>query len=401
MCWGAQHHASCFSPSYSRPPDSPPPALAAAAPPANDAYLASLPVDKREFTASTDTTEATTQADLFNPSRDGAPLGGAGPENTTCKGTPFGKTVWYDLAPQVDGGVVIRATGFATVVAVYEWSGTTSQITRMVDCSANASVDDLVLDVRGKRNYTIQVGGADGIGGPLNLKVDYFPDRDRDCQIDDLDRCPTVAGIERFGGCPPELSSRPRLTFANTASGIRITRLWVDRVPKGGESGRPLRRLRFADRHGPAHRHRRALTLCGPRRQRRRHDLGEGDDGPQRHRDLPLRRDRQVPVLAGARRRHQGVARTLSERPHGEVRALLVRLRVLVCAVFAVLASAAPAQAQLETPPTVIPFQDGHTPPVRSGAGAVLATDCGDRTVASGGWDGGTYLVLGVPVRRS
>ena len=87
---------------------------------------------------------------------------GRGPENTTCKGTPFGKTVWYDLAPQVDGGVVIRATGFATVVAVYEWSGTTSQITRMVDCSANASVDDLVLDVRGKRNYTIQVGGANG-----------------------------------------------------------------------------------------------------------------------------------------------------------------------------------------------------------------------------------------------
>ncbi len=211
------------------------PALAAAAPPANDAYLASSPVDKREFTASTDTTEATTQPDLFNPSRDGAPLGGAGPENTTCKGTPFGKTVWYDLAPQVDGGVVIRATGFATVVAVYEWSGTTSQITRMVECSANASVDDLVVDVRGKRNYTIQVGGANGIGGPLNLKVDYFADRDRDAQIDDLDRCPTVAGIERFGGCPPELSSRPRLTFANTVSGIRITRLWVDRVPKGAK----------------------------------------------------------------------------------------------------------------------------------------------------------------------
>ena len=79
-------------------------------------------MNKREFTATTDTTEATTQADLFNPSRDGAPLGGAGPENTTCKGAPFGKTVWYDLAPPADGDAVIRATGFATVVAVYEWS---------------------------------------------------------------------------------------------------------------------------------------------------------------------------------------------------------------------------------------------------------------------------------------
>ena len=72
-------------------------------------------------------------------------------------------------------------------------------------------------------------------------------------------------------------------------------------------------------------------------------------------------------------------------------------LRVLACAVFAVLASAAPAQAQLETPPTVIPFEDGHTPPIRSGAGEVLASDCGDRTVASGGWNGGTYLILGCP----
>ena len=105
----------------------------------------------------------------------------------------------------------------------------------------------------------------------------------------------------------------------------------------------------------------------------------------------------KIPVLAGARRRHQSSPGTLSERADGEVRELLVSLRVLACAVFAVLASAAPAQAQLETAPTVIPFEDGHTPPVRSGAGAVLRSDCGDRTVASGGRDGGTYLVLGCP----
>src|SRR5215210_2605573 len=95
------------------------PALAAAAPPSNDNYLASVPVDKPEFTATADTTEATTQADLFNPNRNGAPLGGGEPEPTSCRGTAFGKTVWYDLAPQVDGGVQIRATGIPTVVAVY------------------------------------------------------------------------------------------------------------------------------------------------------------------------------------------------------------------------------------------------------------------------------------------
>lgn len=211
------------------------PALAAAAPPANDAYLASLPVNSEQFTATTDTTEATTQADLFNPSRDGAPLGGAGPENTTCKGASFGKTVWYDLAPPANGNAVIRATGFATAVAIYEWSEQTSQITRMVDCSANAAADDVIVSVTKGRNYTIQVGGVGAIGGPLTLRVEYFADRDRDGQLDDFDECPTVPGIERSGGCPPQLTSRPRLTFANTASGIRITRLWVERVPKGGK----------------------------------------------------------------------------------------------------------------------------------------------------------------------
>jgi hypothetical protein len=211
------------------------PALAAAAPPVNDAYLASLPVTNVDFTATTDTTEATTQTDLFNPSATGAPLGGGDAEPTACKGTPIGKTVWYDLAPQADGDVLIRATGFTTVVAVYEWSEQTSRITRTVDCSANAAAEDFAVSVRAKRHYTIQVGGANGAGGPLNLKVDYLPDTDRDGVTDLLDTCPSVAGIERLGGCVPELSSRPRLTFANTGSGIRITRLWVERVPKGGK----------------------------------------------------------------------------------------------------------------------------------------------------------------------
>src|SRR3954462_13940868 len=88
------------------------PALASAAPPVNDNYLASLPVDSLEFTGTADTTEATTQTDLFNPNRGGQPLAGGAPEPLDCKGTAFGKTVWYDLAPKVDGGVQIRATGF-------------------------------------------------------------------------------------------------------------------------------------------------------------------------------------------------------------------------------------------------------------------------------------------------
>ena len=212
------------------------PALAAAAPPANDNYLASLPVDKDDFTATVDTTEATTQPDLFNPSRTGAPLGGGDAETTNCKGTEFGKTVWYDLAPQVSGGLQLRATGFQTVVAVYEWDPQDSKITRLVDCSANAGVDDLLLTVKGKKNYTIQVGGVAGAGGALNFNALFFPDTDGDGILDDQpDKCKTVPGIERFGGCPPELKVVPSIGFDGSASGITIKRLIVDRVPKGAK----------------------------------------------------------------------------------------------------------------------------------------------------------------------
>ena len=43
-------------------------------------------------------------------SRDGQPLGGGDPETTACNGVSFGKTVWYDFAPQVNYGVQLRAS---------------------------------------------------------------------------------------------------------------------------------------------------------------------------------------------------------------------------------------------------------------------------------------------------
>ena len=131
---------------------------------------------------------------------------------------------------------MIRATGFATVVAVYEWDErdvadqsvrSTARPTRPPTTSSSS--------VRAERRYTIQVGGAGGAGGPLNLKVDYLPDSDRDGRYDQLDECPNVAGVDRFGGCPPVLNVRPRLSFANTGTGIQITRFVVERVPKGAK----------------------------------------------------------------------------------------------------------------------------------------------------------------------
>jgi hypothetical protein len=215
------------------------PALAAAAPPANDNYLASIPMALNATTPTTtivDTTEATTQPDLFNPNRDGQVLGGGDPEPLACKGVAIGKTVWYDLAPPTNYGVALRATAaFAAVVAVYEWNPTDSKIKRLVDCTTNAVADDLLVDLDAKKSYTIQVGGAAGVGGPVTLKTESFPDSDNDGVLDALDKCVTVPGVERYGGCPPKLDTNARLSVDYTASGVTIKRLWVEHVPKGAK----------------------------------------------------------------------------------------------------------------------------------------------------------------------
>jgi hypothetical protein len=204
---------------------------AAAAPPSNDNYLASAPIDRPVFSVNVDTTEATTQPDLWNPNRDGLPLGGGATENTACRGTIFGRTVWYDLPPRFSGGVSISATAaFPVAIAVYEWNDA-SQITRMVGCTTAA--EPLELTMKGKRNYTVQVGGVGGAGGPIAFKAEYFPDSDDDGQLDALDKCPDVPGIERYAGCPPELRAVPSVGFDRTGNGVRITRFTVDRVPKG------------------------------------------------------------------------------------------------------------------------------------------------------------------------
>jgi hypothetical protein len=215
------------------------PAVAAAAPPPNDNYLASTTIASSPFSDVQDTTEATTQTDLFNPSAQGQPLGGAGPESTTCGGAPIGRTVWYDLRPQSAGGVEIQTSGsFDQAVAVYEWNPGDSKITRLVTCqNTPGNAEDVILEVAKGKSYTFQVGGVGGAGGQLSFKLDYFPDSDGDTILDAQDKCRTTPGIEREGGCPPSLRGKvsPSLNFANTGNGIRITRLVVDGVPRGAK----------------------------------------------------------------------------------------------------------------------------------------------------------------------
>src|SRR5215210_3111275 len=89
--------------------------------PVNDNYLQSLRLNdpgsrlERSDTLRDvrDTTSATTQSDVFSPPQSGGPS-----ELTTCNGTSYGKTVWYDFYPDVNGLARLRASGYDTVLSV-------------------------------------------------------------------------------------------------------------------------------------------------------------------------------------------------------------------------------------------------------------------------------------------
>jgi hypothetical protein len=218
------------------------PAVALAVVPANDDYLKSTTINRpdtrvprEEVKDSVDTTEATTQPDVFVPAATG---GGA--ETTECRGRSYGKTVWYDLHPDVDGAVEIQTGGFDVAISIYEFDLKTSKLLRRVDCSAEAGNQDYIPPtlLQGKRHYTIQIGGLDNgagpLGGMLGVTFQFFADRDDDGVFDPLDACPDQPGVRQAGGCPPELRSTPKLTARPTATGIVVTKLSVS-APKGAK----------------------------------------------------------------------------------------------------------------------------------------------------------------------
>lgn len=221
------------------------PAAAAAAPPPNDNYLASTTIDPasasfpRTFADRADTAEATTQADTFNPNKDGVPFGGGDPEPAACApgGPAFGRTAWWDFRAPHAGGMQIKAdAGFDAVVAVYEWSAQTSRITRTVTCQNDSRGGEEVLlpEVRKGTNYTIQVGGAADAGGPVDFTVAYFPDSDDDGRFDADDECVKLPGTS--SGCPPELKATPRIRFDDVPGGTRVLSLALDDVTKGARA---------------------------------------------------------------------------------------------------------------------------------------------------------------------
>jgi hypothetical protein len=183
---------------------------AAPAPPINDSYLNSLglnrfgrPLNRTDTLKDVrDTTGATVQQNLFDPC--GAATCPPGPaETTTCKGTSYGATIWYDFYPDANGSAQIRTSGFDNVITVYSFDRHTTipnAHTRQCHHESSFPSEQLVASVKKGGSYTIQIGGVGGATGPLEFLFDFIPTPPKSLTADaTLKAHPTATGIQLLG----------------------------------------------------------------------------------------------------------------------------------------------------------------------------------------------------------
>ena len=203
------------------------------APPLNDNYLESLRLndpgsrlERRDTLRDVrDTTSATVQGDVFSPPQSGGPA-----ELTTCEGTSFGKTLWYDFYPDVDGLARLRASGFDTVLAVVPFNPRTGRPNFGSALCANASAsttEEFLVRVAGGDAYSVQIGGVNDAGGPLEFLFDFLADTDGDGVLDTVDRCDRLDGPAGNNGCPRRQRVNITLRALPTPTGIEVDGLTV------------------------------------------------------------------------------------------------------------------------------------------------------------------------------
>jgi hypothetical protein len=152
---------------------------AAPAPPVNDSYLDSLNINKpgsplnrtETLRIETETAGATVQSDILSPQ--------AGPpELTGCDGASEGKTVWYDFFPNANGAVEIETSAaFGTVMAIMPYNTKTllpENSQRQCAVNQPTATQKLLVNVKAGKAYTLQVGGVESAGGPVEILFNYL-----------------------------------------------------------------------------------------------------------------------------------------------------------------------------------------------------------------------------------
>ena len=202
-------------------------------PPVNDNYLESLRLndpgsrlERRDTLRDVrDTTSATVQSDVFSPPQSGGPA-----ELTTCNGTSFGKTIWYDFYPDVNGLTRLRASGYDTVLTVVPFNRRTARPSFGSALCSNASAsttEEYLVEVAKGRSYSVQIGGVNSAGGSLEFLFDFLADTDGDGVLDTVDRCDRLVGPAGNNGCPRRQRVSTTLRARPTADGIEIDALTV------------------------------------------------------------------------------------------------------------------------------------------------------------------------------
>jgi hypothetical protein len=209
---------------------------ASASPPANDAYMAATALNQpgsempRDTVTSppADTTEATLQTDLLSP-----PAGGGPPEPDACDGTPLDRTTWYRFFPDVSGRITISAVGLDTVIGLVPFASAAAPLPQGYTCAnlRDDTIETLTAAVQARTGYAVQVGGAQGAAGILQVSFTFLPDRDGDGVTDEQDGCPRTPGTA--GGCPPKIVARVAYKYDGSARGVRFRYLRVSDAPSG------------------------------------------------------------------------------------------------------------------------------------------------------------------------
>jgi hypothetical protein len=207
-----------------------------ATPPANDDYLAATalntpgsPMPRDTVTTpATDTSEAGLQADLLSPPSNGGP-----PEPNACGATGLDRTVWYRLFPDVDGRINLQAAGFDATLALVPLTSVEAPLPQDYICvnQRDDIIETLTAPVKAGTGYAVQVGGAAGATGVLQVSFTFLPDRDSDGVTDDVDRCPRRPGTEN--GCPPRIVAAIAYKYDGAPNGARFRYLEVRGVPSG------------------------------------------------------------------------------------------------------------------------------------------------------------------------
>jgi hypothetical protein len=151
--------------------------------PINDNYLCSLnfnppgkPLNSKNTLEDTENmATATTQTNIFSPcGLTNCPSGGA--EATSCNGTSYGNTIWYDFYPDAKGLVSIRTQAlFDNVITVYQYNQQSlAPELGTAKCAASSlGSGQLVVPVKKGADYTVQIGAISNPGF-IHVLLDFF-----------------------------------------------------------------------------------------------------------------------------------------------------------------------------------------------------------------------------------